>query len=399
MSKPSRRPYERVSSRVLFDLSLSQRLITSVIVLSATQIGFFLIAVVALTLAASPLVLSVVIIVIAEILIYALLPRTRIACEIQASLDASWRVPTSRFEDPPSPKSVRLAREIRAGDWVCRRRDYEAEGVEYRRERGVRSGMQPQIELRMVIALLRESGNYVRLVFSDGAAEGWSTASHVYIGSDLKARERPANRPQALARNFDEVLRLLSEAPSHRRAILAAVHEKSLASYGEIESILVAQKKWGMVSDDGSGQLQLAELGTWWLRATSDGFRRYMGEINAGRPIRSGGRSVTNNNFYGPSNYVQGVNLGQMNANQFQDIDPEHLVSAIREVLQDESIPWGERELEPIRNELEEVVDEGDPGRGRQAFARLRHVLDQLAIGVGGNAAFALLQAYYANTH
>jgi hypothetical protein len=393
MSKPASAPYDRVSPQMLLDLSISQYIVTRSTVLFAAMGLVLLILSPALLFLQYPLALAVALVVIAEIVVYAILPRDRLVSILQANLDLSRQVPSLVEEEPPTRDLVQLASNIDAGSWVCLKQDYKRYGVQFRKENGRLAG-DPKIGLRLVVALVKDAGNQLVVGFGDGKVEVWAPGAHVYEMDGPVGRERTTSS-EALCIQFEELLLQLARTPMSRDELLLAVQE----DFNELDTVLRALEKWQFVRRYDGTLYQITDLGHLWLRATPEGYVTRRQEKLSRKPLRDGGRTVMNNNFYGPSNYVQGVNLGPMNASQTSDIDQVRLISAIREVLQDSAIPWSRNELIPVRSELTEAAEANDPGKARQAFLRLRQVLDQLAIGVTGNAAFALLAAYYSSSH
>jgi hypothetical protein len=84
-----------------------------------------------------------------------------------------------------------------------------------------------------------------------------------------------------------------------------------------------------------------------------------------------------------------------MHANDYRNITTAQALTAISDVLNLSEIPWGVGNLSEVRHNLSIALEKKEPGMARQAFHKLQGVVEQLALGVGGNAAYSLLVAYF----
>jgi hypothetical protein len=126
-----------------------------------------------------------------------------------------------------------------------------------------------------------------------------------------------------------------------------------------------------------------------WHEATPQGY------LNHTRQQRRRSGGTVTNNFYGPSNFVQGNNHGVMSVSQNFTATPQELLSAMRQVLDMQTIPWNRPELAEVRGIMCQAVAKGDPSRAKIAIRKLRMVVEQLALSVAGNAAYQLLTSYF----
>ena len=66
-------------------------------------------------------------------------------------------------------------------------------------------------------------------------------------------------------------------------------------------------------------------------------------------------------------------------------------IAALQKVLSISSIPWKEGQLVQVRHTFCHAVATNEPDYARNAVRKLRQIVEQLALGVGGNAAYQLL--------
>jgi hypothetical protein len=84
-----------------------------------------------------------------------------------------------------------------------------------------------------------------------------------------------------------------------------------------------------------------------------------------------------------------------MNAHQSVNATRDDLMAALQNVLALNSIPWSQAELPHVRHVLCQAVAKNDPDYARSAVRKLRQIVEQLALGVGGNAAYQLLISHF----
>lgn len=317
-----------------------------------------------------------------------LVPAAVLAARLQSVFDALRQVPTTTELDIDN--SWVPADRIEAGMWVCRKSDFEDATRKHRRQHG-RSAREPEATYKLLLAFTTYSGSQMKVAFSGGSTEFWNPQAYVSVLDGPVAYDRQASAGSARALNM--ALLLLANQPNQSLECgqLVSKLPSHYASPEEVCLALRAAEKWSLVEVQGDQQqtYRLTATGQEWVEATPEGYQKNVQR----RVLRSGG-SVTNN-FFGPSNYVQGSNYGTMSANQIAATSPDQLLDAMRQVLDLQSIPWSRPELAEVRGSMVRAVAKGDPARAKTAVRKLRSIVEQLALGVSGNAAYQLLTAFF----
>jgi TIR domain len=370
----SQREFGRISPSRLIDMSLSPYSATpnrmSAIIAGSTSL--LVAAVLLFQHVPTPIV------IISSLVILGLgvvVPWETLAEKLQQHLNAGHAV--SESESFPVPDTWNIVDDIRVGDMVCLKRDHEAATKDARRKYG-RTASVPEARFRLVLAFMREDGNRTVVAFGDGTIGKWSRRANVFTipaTSDMSGDESRSSADAA----FIDLLSDIERTPTTFGAVLKNQATKT-TDLKTVNLVLGAQAKWRLIEATEPGQLlRLTDSGRVWVAATSDGYARH---IRSRKTRNSTSGDTVTNHFYGPSNYVQGANFGQMNATQAGPEAPSRMLASIREILDDRRILWHGDEAVRVRDELQKAAEERDSDRARSALRRFAELARQSGPGI-----------------
>jgi hypothetical protein len=328
-----------------------------------------------------------------------------------------WTTRDSRIPSIQSAPAGRrtTAKSITAGTWVCLIKDYEQACRNFRSVNG-RSASPPPAEYRLVVATFPVDGHNQLVAFSDGTSVTWNSASAVTFldqeGGPLYAYDGND------ADEMDAAKALIGLVGFLYSKLKPATIRETIDFFGdELESdtrraLLVAQW-WRLVTftyngsnfrrsrndhDPNNWLIQLSWAGRNWHLAhcidpsTLYKEHRSMHHDSSDRP------SINIGTFTGILNYagknVSGSHTAKISQKQPSD---DEVLSWLREVLGLREIPWSDSELTDVRYTIEEAIEQQNPRASglKQAVITLGNICQQVAIGVAGNSAYALLTQHF----
>lgn len=329
-----------------------------------------------------------------------------------------WTTRNARISDIQSAPAGRrtTAKSIAAGSWVCLMKDYEQACRNFRIANG-RSATPPPAEYRLVVATFPLDGHNQLVAFSDGTSVTWNSASAVLfldqkIGGPLWAYDDND------VGEMDAAKALIGLVGFLYRELKPTTIQNAIDFFGdELESdtrraLLVAQW-WKLVTFIYSGNnsrrskndhnpsnwlIQLSWAGrNWHLAYCVDPSTLYK-EHRSMRHDPSDPPSINIGTFTGILNYA-GKNVSGSHTAKISQTQPsdDEVLSWLREVLGLREIPWSNSDLTDVRYAIEEALEQRNPRISglKQAVVKLGNICQQVAIGVAGNSAYALLMQHF----
>jgi hypothetical protein len=310
---------------------------------------------------------------------------------------------------------------VTPGTWVCLRDAHIERGKEHRRRHGRQAG-NPPVSYTLVIATIELSGVERELAFSDGSALVWHPASPV-IQRDLTTKRQSwvqyANQDQ------------LTDAESALTALTEILAETAEAPIDEVVGKLALRFAntvlvhalctgftWGIVACKnmdyfrllatlramdtslnerlGDPIVQLTNAGHVWYECTA---QAQAAKLRGDRMSRDKKRapSIIFEASVGNFNYAEGDISGQT-TNYYGVVSTDQVVSALEVMLKRTDVPWQSEELAGVRPVIEEAVARRTTTQAglRPAVAKLVGMIENIGLGLAGNAVFEVLKSFIA---
>ena len=315
-----------------------------------------------------------------------------------------------------SAGNTKTVRGIMAGDWVCHRSDYDQAKQNYRAING-RSSSPPPARYRFVVATFPLDGSSQAVAFADGTAITWHSSSSVHFiddpqlggmriyGSDHETLE--------VAKALNDIAGFLYRIPQpvtvKRTVELLGTGDDTVV----FRALMVAEW-WKLVSwtclasnpkdtqayyDPSHLVIQLTEAGKrWYLASSGNQFVLQKGSARSMQGNSSNQPSINIGNFSGILNYA-GKNISGSHTANNSGVQPadDEVLSWLRTVLGLAEIPWSNPDLTVIRYTIEQALTQRNPRMSglKQAIVKLGNICQQIAIGVAGNATYAMLLQHF----
>ncbi len=309
---------------------------------------------------------------------------------------------------------------IAADTWVCYRNDYDQKCRAHRAENGGRRAGEPPVTYKLVVAAFPRSGNQRTVAFSNGTTIDWYTTAnfirleHHFSAKSMLRFPSPGHEIATVATILLAIVGDLRSDPSGTTIqFLLKRHGHGRDREEYFWHAVRALCLWGLcrvaapagvrtlygnsLGSLCSTSIRLTHAGESWHDATSEVQAKIAEERARMNPNRRPPKIVSYNYISQNSGIVNVMsdNHGAQTSNAYvASRSDDEVLGALCEILERSDIPWKSRELDGVRQTIEDSVSRRDAASPdlRRAVALLLQVCGSIGVGIAGNAAYEVLR-------